>query len=92
MQIDNRGDMEKKKLIRYEKLFRQATSTRNYSSRTTAAGLFRFNVSPCDKPKRVLIALVCCEQYMAVSMPGHGDLAALMSQMASSSTRWVPTV
>ena len=33
--------------------------------------------SPCDKP------IICCGQYMAVSKPGHGDLTALMSRMAS---------
>ena len=34
--------------------------------------------SPCDKSKQALIALICCGQYMAVSMPGHGDLTALI--------------
>ena len=29
---------------------------------------------------------------MAASMPGHGDLTALMSRMALSLTFWVPTV
>ena len=42
--------------------------------------------SPCDKLKQALNALICCGQYMAVSVPGHGDLTALMSRMALSLT------
>ena len=50
--------------------------------------------SSCDKPKQALIALIiCCGEYMAVSMPGHGDLTALlMSRTALYLTLWVPTV
>ena len=50
------------------------------------------SISPCDKPKQALIALICCGQYMAVSTPEHGDLTALMSRMALSLKLWVPTV
>ena len=48
--------------------------------------------SPCDKPKQALVALICCGQYIAVSMPGHGNLTGLMSRMALFLTLWVPTV
>ena len=40
----------------------------------------------CGKPKQALIALICCGQYMAVSLPGHSDLTALMSRMPLSLT------
>ena len=48
--------------------------------------------SSLDKLNQALIALICCGQYLAVSMPGHGDLTALMSRMAFFFTLWVPTV
>ena len=49
-------------------------------------------MSPGDKPEKALFALICCGQYMAAAMPGHGDLTALMSQIALSLTMWVPSV
>ena len=58
-----------------EQLFRQATPTSNYSSCTQWG--YSDSMSRCDKPKQALIALICCGQYMAVSMPSHGDLTAL---------------
>ena len=72
-----------------EQLLRQATPTSNYSR--VQLGYSDLS-SLCDKPKQTLIALICCGQYMAVSMPGHGDLTALMSRMALFLTLWVPTV
>ena len=42
--------------------------------------------SPGDKPKQALMALICCAQYMAISIPGHDDLTALMPRMALSLT------
>ena len=42
--------------------------------------------SPCDKPKQALIAIICSGQYMAVSMPGRGDLTPLMCRMVLSLT------
>ena len=58
-----------------EQIFRLAAPTSNYSIQWG----YSDSRSPRDKPKQALIALICCGQYMAVSMPGHGDLTALMS-------------
>ena len=69
--------------------FRQATPTNNYSRVQLG---YSDSSSLCDKPKQALIALICCGQYMAVSMPGHGDLTALISRMALSLTLRVPTI
>ena len=49
--------------------------------------------SPRAKPKQALCVLICCGQYMAVSMPGHSDLIDLiMSRMVLYSTLRAPTV
>ena len=90
VQRDSRWDMETKTDTIREQLFRQVARTSNYSSSTQ----WRYSdlMSPCDKPKPALIALICCGQCMAVSMPGHDDLTALMSPMTLSLTLWTPTV
>ena len=90
MQKDNGRDMDKKTDTIREQLFRQATPTSSYSSSTQWG--YSDSMPPCDMPKQALIALICCGHCMAVSMPGHGDLTALMSRMAVSLTPWVPIV
>ena len=91
------GNGMAKKLIqnRKQQFFRQATPTSNYSS---TAGVFRFKItlSVCDKQKQELIhcPYLLCGHYMAVRVPGHDDLNALLltPRMALSLAIWEPTV
>ena len=75
-------------------IFENSFSDKTHQQEITAVQQWEYSDSrsPCDKPKQALIALVCCEQFMAVCMPGRGDLTALMSRMASSLMLWVPAV
>ena len=61
--------------------FRQPTPTRNYSR--VQWGYSDSNLL-FDKPRQALTALICCGQHVAVSMPGHGDLIAIISRMSFS--------
>ena len=86
--------MKKKMIQNQEQLFRQATPTTSYSS---TVGVFRFKItlSATSRSRRSLPIYIylLCEQYMAVRVPGHGDLTALLRfRMALSLTIWEPTV
>ena len=80
--------MEKKTDITTRTAFRTS-----YTNKKITAVQWGYSDSrlPRDKPKQAFIALICCGQYMAVSMPGHGDLTTLTPRMASSLTLWAPT-
>ena len=76
-----------KKLIRHANSFSDKLHQQKKYSGTVGV-----SISRCDMPKQVFTALVFREQYMAISMPGHGDSTALMSRITSSLTLWIPTV
>ena len=78
-----------KKLIRFENSFSDKLHQQVITSVQWGYSDSRL---PCDKPKQGLIALICCGQCMAVSIPGHGDFTVLMFRIAFSLTLWVPTV
>ena len=85
--------MEKRKIHNREKLFRKATPTSNELQQYSGGIPIQDHPVTSQRRSLLLILYMLCGQYMAVSMPGHGDLTALlMSRMASSLTLWVPTV
>ena len=68
-----------KKLIQYDNSLQTSYTHENYGR---VLWEYSDSSSFCDKPTGAHCSYFLSGQYMAVSMPGHGDLTALISRMA----------